>query len=168
MTVANRAHPSLRHSVGWFASKVVVASEPGGWSDPLRHLDALRAAVAAGLDASRVPWPAQIHDHRPELFGTQAATPFLSFNAQPERMREGHGDLFAGARADPVPLRLGWQDAALATQWQERGPQGLGMAVNYKTDWYTGTDVAALWDAVTGHLERLARIPVPSGRAGRT
>lgn len=165
MTVANRAHPSVRHSVGWFASKVVVASEPYAGADPTARLEALRAAVATGLEASRVPWPTQIHDHRPELFGTQATTPFLSFNAQPERMREegDFGDLFAGARAEPVTVRLGWQDAALATQWQERGPGGLRMAVDYKTDWYTETDVAALWDAVTGHLERLA---VPAGKAG--
>lgn len=169
MTVANRAHPSLRHSVGWFASKVVVASEPDAAADPLRRLDALRSAVAAGLEASRVPWPTQIHDHRPELFGTQATTPFLSFNARPERMREtgGFGDLFAGAHARPVPLHLGWQDAALATQWQERGPDGLWMAVDYKTDWYAETDVAALWDAVTGHLDRLARLPAPGTGAGR-
>ncbi|MFJ8859855.1 condensation domain-containing protein [Streptomyces sp. NPDC102451] len=170
MTVSNRAHPSLRHSVGWFASKVVVASEPHSGADPLRRLDALRSAVAAGLEASRVPWPTQIHDHRTELFGTQATTPFLSFNAQPERMQEtgGFADLFAGAQARPVPLPLGWQDAALATQWQERGPGGLRMTVDYKTDWYAETDVAALWDAVTGHLERLAHLPVPGGRAGRT
>ena len=167
MTVANRAHPSVRHSVGWFASKVVVASEPYAGADPPARLAGLRAAVAVGLEASRVPWPTQIHDHRPELFGTQATTPFLSFNAQPERMREegDFGDLFTGARAEPVTVRLGWQDAALATQWQERGPGGLRMAVDYKADWYAETDVAALWDAITGHLERLA---VRAGRQVRT
>ncbi|ATE54757.1 condensation domain-containing protein [Actinosynnema pretiosum] len=151
VTVANRARPAVQQSVGWFASKVVVRSAPGGLADPEGYLRGLRAAVAGAIDASRVPWPVVIHDLT-DWFGGQARTPFASFNARPGSMARAELVL-PGVAATELDVHAGWQDAALATSWQEAGD--LRVSVNYKTDWFGEADVERVWERVDAVLRGL-------------
>ncbi|MDL9947213.1 AMP-binding protein [Gordonia sp. ABSL11-1] len=158
VTVANRGHPSVRESVGWFASKVVVDSYPLV-DDARGYLESVRNSLVRAIDTSRVPWPAQIFDHAAEAFGHQAQEPFLSFNATPLGAERGTDpNLFPGVLLSALPVRVGWQDAALATQWRELDDGGLAMSVNYKTDLYSSCDIDVWWQTVAAEIDRFAAL----------
>ncbi|HWU10183.1 MAG TPA: condensation domain-containing protein [Streptomyces sp.] len=155
MTTANRSSARTRNTVGWFASKVIVPSRPDELNDLSAFLDSLSKGIIAAIGASKVPWPTQIYDLARPSFGYQAAVPFVTFNAKPARMRTSiPDDLFAGASSQRIKLRIGWQDAAIATYWDEH--DGVDLAIDYKTDWYSCADVEVLWEHIVRHLKLLA------------
>ncbi|UED88003.1 condensation domain-containing protein [Streptomyces profundus] len=152
MTTANRSSARVRNTVGWFASKVIVPSRPGRLRDVEGYLGSFSESLIAAIEASKVPWPTQIHDLASEGFGHQGQVPYVSFNAKPARMRTTTPpDLFTGTHSRRIPLRVGWQDAGIATYWEEH--EGVQMAADYKTDWYSGADVAELWDRTLRHVK---------------
>ncbi|MFB8167461.1 condensation domain-containing protein [Kitasatospora purpeofusca] len=156
LSTANRELPGLTHTVGWFASKTVLASEPGRHPDPVGYLRHFRERILTTLDDSDLPWPALIDLMDPQALGRQATVPYVTFNARPLGMRRSVGEIeIPGVRTAPLRISNGWHDAAIATFWDE-DEDGVTVNVMFKTDWYTAPDVLALWDAVEARLHRWA------------
>ncbi|MGW6741570.1 condensation domain-containing protein [Streptomyces sp. NPDC055025] len=152
MTTANRSNAKTRDTVGWFASKVILPSRPERLADVEGYLGRFFTQLIDAIEASKVPWSTQIHDLASDGFGYQGQVPYVSFNARSARMRTvTPTDLFTGAHTRRISLRVGWQDAAIATYWDEH--EGVHMSADYKTDWYSGADVAELWARTVHHVK---------------
>ncbi|HEX4811581.1 MAG TPA: hypothetical protein VFV66_02370, partial [Nonomuraea sp.] len=177
MVVAGRPRAHVQGAVGWFASQVAVvdparhaasataparhagpATARARRADPRERLSAFRAVVTAALDAARIPWPLAVADAVPALFSRPLSLPYLSFNAQPLRMRTALAPLpFAGTEVSEVPINLGRQEGALLSYWVEEDDGGLRASLRYKPGVYDEADVAALWTATAGHLAAFLR-----------
>ncbi|KJK58933.1 condensation domain-containing protein [Saccharothrix sp. ST-888] len=156
LSTANRELPGLNHTAGWFASKTVLASEPGRFPEALDYLHHFRERVLLTLDDSDLPWPALIDRMDPEAVGRQAKVPYVTFNARPIGMRRTVGEIaIPGVRTAPLRVSVGWHDAAIATFWDE-DEDGITVSVMFKTDWYAAADVLALWNTVDTLLHRWA------------
>ncbi|MFB7664973.1 condensation domain-containing protein [Kitasatospora sp. NPDC056138] len=156
LSTANRELPGLHHTAGWFASKTVLASEPGRFPVARDYLHHFRERVLTTLDDSDLPWPALIDRMDPESVGRQAKVPYVTFNARPIGMRRTVGEIaIPGVRTSPLRVSVGWHDAAIATFWDE-DEDGITVSVMFKTDWYSAADVLALWNTVDTLLHRWA------------
>ncbi|MEU0397273.1 condensation domain-containing protein [Streptomyces sp. NPDC006208] len=171
LSTANRELPGLTHTAGWFASKTVLASEPGRFSTAPEYLRHFRERVLVTLDDSHLPWPALIDLMDSQALGRQSTVPYVTFNARPIAMRRSVGEIdFPGVATSPLKVSVGWHDASIATFWDE-DEDGITVAVMHKTDWYTTADVLALWDTVELQLHRWAEelrpssgVPAPTTR----
>ncbi|AKJ10255.1 hypothetical protein ABB07_09575 [Streptomyces incarnatus] len=156
LSTANRELPGLTHTAGWFASKTVLASEPGRYPAAPEYLRHFRERVLVTLDDSHLPWPALIDLMDPQAVGRQATVPYVTFNARPIAMRRSVGEIeIPGVRTSPLKVSVGWHDASIATFWDE-DEDGVTVAVMHKTDWYAAADVLALWDTVETQLHQWA------------
>lgn len=156
MTVANRTHPDVHDTVGWYASQVVVPGPPPGGADPQDFLPSFQRRVGTALDAARVPWAAQVADAAPAFFPHPYALPEMSFNAQSARMRRLFKVTpFTGTELRDLRINLGRQEGALRSYWVEE--DGLRAVVRYRYERYTERDIAALWQTVAENLERFVR-----------
>jgi condensation domain-containing protein len=156
LSTANRELPALHDLVGWFASKAVMTTSPGEHPTTKAYLSHFREQLLATLDDGDMPWPALIDHLDPASVGRQATVPYVTFNARPATMVSMVGEVeFPGLDAGPLPITVGWHDAAVATFWDENA-DGVSVAVNYKTDWYDAASVTALWDATEACLRAWA------------
>lgn len=156
LSTANRELSGLTNAAGWFASKTVLASEPGRYATAPEYLRHFREQILVTLDDSHLPWPALIDRMDPQALGRQSTVPYVTFNAQPIGMRRTVGEIdIPGVRTSPLKLTIGWHDASIATFWGE-DEGGVTVNVMFKTDWYTAPDVLALWDTVETRLYRWA------------
>ncbi|GAA3084357.1 condensation domain-containing protein [Streptosporangium carneum] len=157
MVVAGRPRADLHGTVGWFASQVAVVNQ-ARHSDPREHLRSFQTAMVEALDAARVPWPLVVADALPHRFSSPLSLPYLSFNAQPLRMRAALRPLpFAGTEVHELSINLGQQEGALLSYWVEEDDGGLQASLRYKTERYDEADVVALWESTVSHLDRFVR-----------
>ncbi|MFI7708588.1 condensation domain-containing protein [Nonomuraea sp. NPDC049480] len=156
MTVTGRPRPSLHGAVGWLADYVAVVNQVRS-ADPGEHLRSFREALVAALDSARVPWPLVVADTVPGRFAHPMSLPYLSFNAQPLRMRAALPLVpFAGTEIEEFPVHLGRPDGALLTYWTEDDDGGLRVALRYRPEHYSEADVLALWKSTITNLDRFA------------
>lgn len=155
LSTANRNVVATHRTVGWFASKVVLVTEPAGRPDPVTYLPHFRDRFLDALDASRMPWPAVIARMDPASLGRNPQVPYVTFNGRSRSMRRiggtGPTDPGEAGFGEPLPLSLRWHDAAIATFWDE-DEDGVEVSIDVKLDWYDLASVAALWDVLEDRM----------------
>ncbi|MET7551629.1 condensation domain-containing protein [Streptomyces sp. NPDC005500] len=158
MSVANRAHPTRHHTLGWLAGEVIVRSRPQQLQTPIDYLRSLRAGIVDALTTADVPWPTLIHDSDPAAYGKTTPIPHVAFVAESQRMSHAFEDRPAGGlRLTVVPMHTNRADQALNTFWTEHA-DSIHASFVYKTDWYSEPAISDLWNTCQTHLDHLANL----------
>ncbi|MGW2055912.1 condensation domain-containing protein [Streptomyces sp. NPDC001840] len=152
LMTANRESASVHQTVGFLASKVVVATGRPKSADATDFLKDFRRAEIRALDATQIPWPRSIAAMEPESFGHHSRSPYISFNPQNATMRRWIGNWrFTGCEAVPLDLSGSAPDAAIVISLTERH-DGVSVAMYHRSDWYPAHAVEDFWATVDRRL----------------
>jgi hypothetical protein len=156
MSLANRADPATHNTLGWLAGFVVATSTHGSTTGTDAYLKAFRLDAVKALGAAKVPWATQIHDSAPHSFGRQPDLPVIGFVAETRRMRSAFLPRRSGGlEFREIPMPIGWTDRSICLFCIEH-PNDTLLTGTYKTDWYTQSDIDALWKEMNRTMKQLA------------
>ncbi|WP_319196948.1 condensation domain-containing protein [Streptomyces sp. DK15] len=147
LMTANRESTSVHQTVGFLASKVVVATWRDDQAGTAEFLRGFQRSVMNALDFTAIPWPRLIAHMEPSALGCHAKVPYISFNPQNSTMRRWLGGWrFTGCEAAPLDLAGSTPDAAVVISLTEVEAD-IEVSLYHRTDWYPAEAVEKLWKA---------------------
>ncbi len=148
LMTANRESLSVHQTVGFLASKVVVATQRGDQATTTDFLRDFQRAMMNALDHIAIPWPQLIAHMEPSSLGCHARVPYVSFNPQNATMRRWLGGWqFTGCETAPLELAGSTPDAAIVISLTEL-EQDISVSMYHRTDWYPADAVEQLWQTI--------------------
>ncbi|MZE50188.1 hypothetical protein GTY86_02410 [Streptomyces sp. SID5770] len=155
MSLANRANPALRNTVGWVADDVLLIAEPRGLRDVDTYLSHWRGQVLEAMNNSRVPWPTLMNDVSPESFGKNYDKPFISFVAESQKLRDAFRPRSVyDAHFVEIPITIAASDP-IDCYISEDG-DNLSLEVLYRAEWFTRSGIFDFIGQVKNKLERIS------------
>ncbi|MFG2617348.1 condensation domain-containing protein [Streptomyces sp. NPDC048507] len=153
LMTANRESTAVHQTVGFLASKVVVATQRDDGADTASFLRGFQRSMMNALDFTAIPWPRLIAHMEPDALGRHAQVPYISFNPQNSTMRRWIGGWeFPGCESEPLDLAGSTPDAAVVISLTEVEGD-ISVSLYHRTDWYPAEAVERLW-RVTEHTLR--------------
>ncbi|WP_371680301.1 condensation domain-containing protein [Streptomyces sp. NBC_01276] len=157
LMTANRESTAVHQTVGFLASKVVIATQRDDRAGTAAFLRGFQHAMMNALDSMAIPWPRLIAHMEPSALGRHARVPYISFNPQNSTMRRWLGGWrFPGCESDPLDLGGSTPDAAVVISLTEVEGD-VSVSLYHKTDWYPAEAVERLWQVTERTLWDWAR-----------
>ncbi|MEU8497100.1 condensation domain-containing protein [Streptomyces lavendulae] len=157
LMTANRESTSVHQTVGFLASKVVIATQRDDQAGTAAFLRGFQHAMMNSLDFMAIPWPRLIAHMEPSALGCHARVPYISFNPQNSTMRRWMGGWrFPGCESEPLDLAGSTPDAAVVVSLTEVEGD-IAVSLYHRTDWYPAEAVERLWQVTERTLRDWVR-----------
>ncbi|WP_019056460.1 condensation domain-containing protein [Streptomyces prunicolor] len=153
LMTSNRESSSVHQTVGFLASKVVIATQRDDQATTTDFLHDFQRAMLNSLDGLAIPWPQLIAHMEPASLGCHAKVPYISFNPQNATMRRWLGGWeFTGCETAPLELAGSTPDAAIVISLTELD-HDISVSMYHRTDWYPAAAVEKLWQTTEQTLQ---------------